>query len=128
MTWLTLAWALTVGFLPMQTDAIYRGSIVDKIVAPENALATTFEFEARAFDCFKAWTTMRSYEEFSYDRIYMVPWRIDFAIGAEVYYGPFALGVWHECDHGVLSYNYTQPWYARGTTEIYLSIRGKVEF
>jgi hypothetical protein len=115
------------GYLPMQNDAIISTKNVSEIIAPENALATTLYFEARAFDCFKAWTSMRSYEEFSYDRIYMVPWRIDFTVGAEVYYGPFALGVWHECDHGVDSWGAMHPWYSRGTTEIYLSIRGKVD-
>jgi hypothetical protein len=128
MNWLVLSWALTIGYLPLQNDMIYTGKTTAQIIAPENALATSMYFEAQAFDCFKAWTVMRSYEEFSYNKIYMVPWRIDFSVGAELFYGPFAIGVWHECDHGVDSHaNYLEPYYARGTTEIYISIRGKYE-
>lgn len=126
MNWLVLSWALTVGYLPVQADYIYSGGKVVEIQAPENTLSTMLEFQADAFDCFRAWTSMRSYQEFSYESIYMSPWRIDFKIGAELYYGPFAFGVWHECDHGINKYmNYLGANYARDTTEIYIAIRGK---
>jgi len=128
MQWLALSWALTVGFLPMQTDGIVRDDGAVAISAPENALAATFELDAVAWDHFRAWGKMRSYEEFSFSHLYMVPWRIDYSIGAEVFYGPIALGVWHECDHGVDSHLRARPWYSRGTTEVYVSIRGTVEY
>jgi hypothetical protein len=128
MQWLVLSWALTIGYLPMQTDSIVNGAETVHLPAPENAIATTFELDAVAFDHLRAWGKMRSYESFAFDRLYMVPWRIDFSIGAEVFYGPFALGVWHECDHGVDSSRYMKPWYSRGTTEIYIAIRGEVKY
>lgn len=127
MNWLVLSWALTFGYLPLQTSEVYTFGNAVVIKAPETAMSTTLELEASAFDFIRAWGTMQTYRDFSFTIIEKAPWRADYSIGAELYYGFFAFGIKHEDISGIDLKGLTvKAHYNNQTTEIYVSLRGKV--
>jgi hypothetical protein len=96
-------------------------------MVPNNAVFADIAVRAELFQHIRLWGSVETYMTpnsiLSYN-----PYRSDYVIGAAAYFGPFELGVRHECDHGVSKATEWRPYYMKTETQIYLSISGRLEF
>jgi hypothetical protein len=127
VTWLVLAWFLTVGAIPEQYGYIDFGDDFLDLAAVETTYTTELGLHAEAFGCLRAWGSAEVYEYYA-EGLAFQPFRSDFTIGASVFWGPLELAIEHECDHPVVYKPGLYPQILEVQTAITLTLRGEVRF
>jgi len=125
MGWLTIAWFLTVGYLPQ--NQLFMQQVAPIVAQCDNSgcFEQTLGFSATAWRLFKLWTTIETFDEMG-SMTSFYPFRSNFALGLEFIMPNFTAGIKHECDHPTIWNWSKQPLgYGENVTELYLTIHGE---
>lgn len=125
-SFIALSWALTFGVVPVQTDWVGT----ETAAIHDISSFATLEVSALAWDRFRVFGSVETYQYLNSGKISFSPYRADYVFGAELIVTDNVLiGVEHECDHpvssrvnlcsGVYSSDYN---YASTETKIYVKI------
>jgi hypothetical protein len=126
MQWLTLAWALTFGFMPSQNDSFFTPEGRRVGIEHENAIVVDLELDATFMEHVHFFGGVKTYAVQSPESMLLSPYRADYTFGVFGRIGPLDIGVSHECDHGVESGPVAETWYGNTETTLFfrLSSRG----
>jgi hypothetical protein len=127
MSWLIVAWYLTLGIVPKQSETIYEQADVAVVKLLETAYVAELGVNAEAFKCLRLYGSAEIYE-YHGSGLSFLPYRGDFKIGAALFFGPIEIGIDHECDHGIVFTNQWLDKYGSSETRITVTIKGKTEF
>lgn len=94
---LVMAWLLSLGFVPASSLETTKGSI-----NASGYLTQNFGVGFYLANHLRIYSNVELRETKSGD-IYFDPFRGDFLIGGEVYFGALSLGVSHECNHDIVT-------------------------
>jgi len=129
MNWLTLIWALQLGYMPLQQV------MVDSAMwqAPSNATDATMEATVVLFDHIELGGLIRSYQTpGEWDN--WMPYRMDYGIHADIVFrtetSALRFGIGHECDHSITLGNFPSPPVplAMAATEVYVRFEQRLHF
>jgi hypothetical protein len=120
---LVMAWMLSLGFVPNSSLEINGGAI-----NASNCLVQTFGVGFYIADFVHIYSTVEIQETKSRG-VYFDPFRGDFLIGGALYFKNFSIGVFHECNHDIMTntdchdYNGWEAGFDRAYIDYVLPIR-----
>jgi hypothetical protein len=124
MQWLTLAWALTFGFMPSQNDSFFgEGRRIG--LEHKDVIAVNLELDATYMEHLHFFGGVKTYAVQSPESMLLAPYRADYTAGIFIRVGPLDLGVSHECDHGVEAGTFVEPWYGNSETTLFVRLSSK---
>ncbi|MDR2476765.1 MAG: hypothetical protein LBD18_03145 [Treponema sp.] len=94
-------WLLTLGFIPYSSYEYNLGPL-PSVARFDNTFVQTLEVDFYVANILRVYSNVEI-REMKAQTIYFDPYRADFRIGAELAYKGFFLGVFHECDHDVVT-------------------------
>ena len=119
-----LAWALTLGYLPIDDSYLSSFQGTRQILQNDNAYSVDLSLELRALEHLRIYGDVKTYAEkgtlYSY-----YPFESEYRIGIELYSRNVRLGIRHECDHPTVSDAFQAPQILAQKTEIYFTLQGK---
>lgn len=118
MNWLALGWYLTLSILPQQN--VFVGS--NYLDHKEVVFSQEIGIDAELFDFVRIYTSINIFETTGVKTF--APFRSDYKIGVELYYERMTLGVYHQCNHPVISDFLNLYRYGENRTEVYFTYRG----
>jgi hypothetical protein len=129
MSWLTLIWALQLGYMPLQQVMV--GPCMWQ--SPQGATEATMESAIVLFDHIELGGSLHSYQTPMSNGSFM-PYRIDYGIHADIVFktetSALKFGISHECDHSITLGEFPSPPVplAMASTEVYIRFEQKVQF
>jgi hypothetical protein len=127
MNWLVLSYLISLGTLSnyVQVDDIPRDNRII-FEEPANAFSTTLAVELLAFEHIFVGGSVTTWEVWN-EWLSFCPNEALYGFSAGVRFGPFELGVRHECDHSVVTGGGIDNLTIGGNkTEVYVKLEGKV--
>jgi hypothetical protein len=126
MKWLVLSWAILAAWVPECKDGIRMPDArYATMIAPSDTYTLDLSIDATLLKHIRLYGSTEAYMQPS-GAMSFAPFRQDYSVGASVLFGPFELGVNHECDHSVYAEG-TDHWYIKNETQVYLKFETKLE-
>lgn len=119
MQWFLLSLVLSCGYMPQNMQ------MVNLRLYEQPCFTQTIEVSGLVAEHLNVYGSVRTYDIYR-SGLSFSPFRADYAIGVEMLWQGFSLGIRHECDHAVLYQTGSQTRGFEGNeTEIYLSFKSQ---
>jgi hypothetical protein len=132
LPWITLAWSLTFGYLPIDSTVIVEQNRPGYAsVITNNAISSKMESSLSFFDHARIFGSMETHETLNPSPSIngaFTPYEGYFRAGASIYGKFWEIGIVHECDHGIDGSDVIRPWLWAGYTQFFITLSGKVSF
>ncbi len=126
---LVLAWSLTATYAPeYRTSAMLVPRTIHSVMLEDRSGGFSVDLagEVRAWDHLRAYGGVETLMSRKPGNLAAYqPWQSNYRVGAEVYSGGLALGVFHECDHPVISDSQVYGVFGHVETRLYIRISGE---
>jgi hypothetical protein len=124
-SWLVLAWALTVGYSPMNYQGLtpINDPLTGLVTESNGSFEQTIELSATVADHVRISADIITYDNIESLTVF-APFQSNYDIKAELYAPHVALGIKHTCIHPTLSFVGQQVLYGAMYTEVYVKFSG----